>query len=96
MSGGYYDYKFNRADDLANEIEADLEGDVSELGTALGEEARLTVNLLRLSAKLARHLEWFMSGDYGDNTARERFAETFGGAEAYVTLAQLTKALKNP
>lgn len=73
MSGGHYGYAYEHLDRLVEAIEAELAEDAPPLvaGTAwrgnLSETERwalvTTVKRLRQTSALARHLEWWRSGD---------------------------------
>jgi hypothetical protein len=79
MSGGHYEYGSHRVVDLASEIERDIEkysvrhtndfGDTVEpLPDDILGGMRRTSAALRASAVAAHDIEWFMSGDYGEDT----------------------------
>lgn len=79
MSGGHYDYASHRVADLASDIEQDIEkysvahvndfGDtVPPLPPEILNGMRRTAAALRAAATAAHDLEWFMSGDYGEET----------------------------
>jgi hypothetical protein len=79
MSGGHYNYKYQILNDLADEIEADLNsGEIYNNCNDNRDKAWIkaeVINLikdLREDAKRAYELEWYMSGDTGIESYRER------------------------
>lgn len=60
MSGGHYDYAYNRVYDAADAFECELP---RIQGTVLNER-RWFVEHLRLVAKAMHDIEWVDSGDY--------------------------------
>jgi len=92
MSGGSYDYAFNRIDELACQIRARSETDPRRVAFA---------NLLAVCAKAAHDIEWVDSCDYGpgDDHAAIDAALSFGGgnpativeAEAFRITAEILK-----
>lgn len=74
MSGGAYNYAYQRIADLALEIRARAGRDPKRLTFA---------RLLDAVAKAARDIEWVDSGDTGPDGADESIAEAiaFGGAD---------------
>lgn len=86
MSGGHYDYAYGRIRDCADAIADDAKlyttEHVDRYGftyaalppdiLALMHKAAAT---LRLAERMAHDIEWYMSGDYGDDTLRRCAAE---------------------
>jgi hypothetical protein len=79
MSGGYYNYASRWVADLATDLELDLEkysaphtddnGDtVAPLPAEIMDGIRRAASAMRAAAVAAHDLEWFMSGDYSEET----------------------------
>lgn len=98
MSGGHYDYKYYKLEELADDIERDFIKDgkylsedyssdsyprskveydylenatVEQRAIILTEIHNLIIDL-RTCGRRAKELEWFMSGDTGENSYLER------------------------
>jgi hypothetical protein len=74
MSGGHYDYKYEILSSLAEEIEDDcvsgeIPSDIKEFMLSVAKQ------LDSLSEK-AREIEWYMSGDHGEDSMR-KFISSF-------------------
>ena len=79
MSGGHYDYAFGRVRDLADEIYRDVEklsvSRTNDWGETLEPPPEAVLDAMRrcaaaleVVAEAARDVEWYMSGDHGDET----------------------------
>lgn len=84
MSGGHYDYQCFRIGELADNILQDCDkfttGGTDRHGweySALPEDIlagmRDVAEKLNKLSQIAHDIEWYMSGDYGDETMRECF-----------------------
>lgn len=82
MSGGHYDYAYGRVRDLADAIYGDAEkhsqaytdvyGNAFEAyPTDVLDAMRRCADALSAASDAAKDVEWFMSGDHGD----EKFVE---------------------
>ena len=74
MSGGHYNYQYSRVRSLADDILQDVDKYKEEPDTLVPDDIldamyRLARNLQAL-ADAAHDIEWYMSGDYGDDTMR--------------------------
>jgi len=92
MSDGHYDYKYNRLNDLADDIERDfLHDDRREEGTEhydylsdatneqkiiILKEVKKLIKDLRRCAGRAKALEWYTSGDFGAEAYVEAIKKT--------------------
>ena len=71
MSGGHYNYAYFKIQTLAEEILSDIESTKDGEGwQVLSDEVKVAmrklVTELEAVAKKAKSLEWFLSGDYGE------------------------------
>lgn len=81
MSGGHFDYNQYRLDDIADQIERDLNrrGKVTDWGTTfvipkdIANKMVETIVMLRKCGKMVHAIDWFMSGDTGDDSFREEW-----------------------
>ena len=91
MSGGHYNYAYSTVHDCADAIEDDVRTRTDAHKDRYGYESeplppdilalmRKAAATLRLAAQMAHDIEWYMSGDYGDDTLRKCAAE-WGKAE---------------
>jgi hypothetical protein len=83
MSGGHYDYAYSRINQLATDIRADVIKRSQPYKEGYGEYiveplppdilAHMThlAQFLDQAGESARDLEWFLSGDYGEDTLRD-------------------------
>jgi hypothetical protein len=77
MSGGHYNYKCFVINDLAQEIDGDIRkhskagrdryDEWDAFSPATIKYMKETVRLLKKASKMAYNVEWFMSGDYGED-----------------------------
>ena len=69
MSGGHYDYPYHRIWELSENIKHDLED--NEISERISQEAKNRMKKLHLElqdvARRVKDLEWFMSGDTGED-----------------------------
>ena len=83
MSGGHYNYLYSQVSDLAERILADCVGreiestdrygfKVEALEPDILAHMKFIANELQVLADAARDIEWYMSGDYGEDTLRTR------------------------
>jgi hypothetical protein len=83
MSGGHFDYQQSRINDIADEIEyqIDRNGETSEFGYTVDyspeviKEFKNAVYQLRKAFTYAQRIDWFLSGDDGEDTFHERLTE---------------------
>ena len=82
MSGGHYDYAFHHIDELAERLESDIKKYSAKYIDGIGDEypplpkstlkfLRKSLDQVRLAARIAHDVEWYFSGDYGDDTLAE-------------------------
>ena len=83
MSGGHYDYSYQNINTLADRIDGDIERRAqpnidSYDGSTIPAERpdilelmRRVAGTLRMASQMAHDVEWYMSGDYGDDTLLE-------------------------
>lgn len=69
MSGGHYDYAYQRVETLASDIQHDAEGD-RDIPIDIAAHMVKVAEQLRSVAKNAKEIEWYMSGDHGSNSYR--------------------------
>ena len=83
MSGGHYNYLYSQVSNLADNILADCVGREIESTDSYGFKVKalepdilahmkFIANELQVLADAARDIEWYMSGDYGEDTLRTR------------------------
>lgn len=79
MSGGHFDYKQYYIDDIADSIERNLENQGYDEDDCYTEETiqimKDAVKALRKAAIYAQRIDWFLSGDDGEETLKKRLAE---------------------
>ena len=83
MSGGHFDYQQSRINDIADEIEyqIDRNGETSEYGHTIEyspeviKEFKNAVCQLRKAFTYAQQIDRFLSGDVGEDTFHERLTE---------------------
>jgi len=87
MSGGHFDYAQYRLNDIASAIDELIAGNddktQNEYGEARGygfgpttiERFREAAHGLRMAAEMAQRVDWLVSGDDGEGTFHERWAE---------------------
>ncbi len=80
MSGGHFDYKQHQIEDIAGEIEHMIainnSKELDEYGGEIGrhyhqnviKKFKATDKALRKLAKMAHHIDWLISDDYGEDT----------------------------
>ena len=85
MSGGHFDYKQYYIDDIADSIErtmgnqgCDEEDRYTEDTIQIMQDA---VKILRKAAIYAQRIDWFLSGDDGEETLKERLEEDLKSLE---------------
>lgn len=71
MSGGSLDYLYSRVDDAASTIRSRCDGP----------QYRAFADHLEKVAKALHDIEWWMSGDYGEEQARASLAAIIGPRE---------------
>ena len=79
MSGGHFDYKQYYIDDIADKIEYKMENQDCDEEDGYTEETiqimKDAVKALRKAAIYAQRIDWFLSGDDGEETLKERLEE---------------------
>lgn len=84
MSGGSFDYKCHQVMEFATELEAKLKepryngvpdewGQVQTIPKKLRKKLEKFVDKLKKDANICHAIEWYFSGDYGDETLEESF-----------------------
>ena len=79
MSGGHFEYKQYYIDDIADKIEYKMENQDCDEEDGYTEETiqimKDAVKALRKAAIYAQRIDWFLSGDDGEETLKERLEE---------------------
>lgn len=83
MSGGHFNYQQSRINDIADEIEYQIDnnGETSDYGYTTEyspeviKEFKNAVYQLRKAFAYAQRIDWLLSADDGEDTFRERLAE---------------------
>ena len=79
MSGGHFEYKQYYIDDIADNIEVDIENQYYDEEENYTEETiqimKDAVKALRKAAIYAQRIDWFLSGDDGEETLKKRLEE---------------------
>lgn len=81
MSGGHYDYAYSRINQLATDIRADIirrteatsrlfDLTLEPLPKDILAHMQILAQYLDKAGEAARDIEWFLSGDYGEETLR--------------------------
>lgn len=82
MSGGHFASSYEQSEYVADEIDrliADNDSYPPDIIARFSEAART----LRMAAKMARRIDWLVSGDDGEDAFRERWNEEVrGGPDA--------------
>ena len=80
MSGGHFDYKFHAVNDMADELERELQkaGTVTDWGGLHSNYTKSTLNILqectkmlRITSDIMKEVEWLYSADTGEESFRE-------------------------
>ena len=71
MSGGQFDYIPDRIDAVADEIIR--EADENTLSDDIRQRFREAAYNLRRASEMAQRVDWFLSGDDGEDSFRERW-----------------------
>lgn len=79
MSGGHFDYKQYYIDDIADSIERTMENQGCDEEDRYAEDTiqimQDAVKILRKAAIYAQRIDWFLSGDDGEETLKKRLEE---------------------
>lgn len=83
MSGGKFDYNQYRINEIADEIEnivknnnkKDEWGQADNYPEDIIKEFKNGIEILRKASIYAQRIDWFLSGDDGENSFRERLKE---------------------
>lgn len=79
MSGGHFDYKQYYIDDIADKIESVMENQGCDEEDSYNEDTiqimKDAVKVLRKAAIYAHRIDWFLSGDDGEDSLKERLKE---------------------
>lgn len=83
MSGGHFDYNQYRISDIADQIERDLSrigktndyGDVIDIPEDIVDKMFEAITVLRKCEKMVHAIDWYMSGDTGDDSFRKEWGE---------------------
>jgi len=79
MSGGYFNYKQFRVNDLAYEIGLVIgDNHKYKFTSKTIREFRKAIRILRKGAVYAQRIDWLISGDDGEETFHERLKEDLG------------------
>lgn len=77
MSGGHYDYKHHHIQDMVELIKADLYNPEFDRPEHVKARMRILAHHLKKYADVCHSLEWYLSGDWGEEDFLEAF-ETLG------------------
>lgn len=79
MSGGHFDYKQYYIDDIADKIECKMENQDCDEEDGYTEDTiqimQDAVKILRKAAIYAQRIDWFLSGDDGEETLKKRLED---------------------
>jgi len=75
MSGGRFGYNQYLIEDIADEIEREIERDGDMIPSRVLDEFHNGVKALRKAAVYAQRIDWLLSGDDSPETFLERLAE---------------------
>jgi hypothetical protein len=75
MSGGHFDYKQYRIEDIATSIEEYLDEYEHTLAIETVNKFKEGIDLLRKAAVYAQRIDWFISGDDGEESFHRRLRE---------------------
>lgn len=85
MSGGHFDYKQYYIDDIADSIERTMENQGCDEEDGYTEETiqimKDAVKALRKAAIYAHRVDWFLSGDDGEDSLKKRLEEDLKSLE---------------
>lgn len=85
MSGGHFEYKQYYIDDIADNIELNIENQYYDEEEHYTEETiqimKDAVKALRKAAIYAQRIDWFLSGDDGEETLKKRLEEDLKSLE---------------
>lgn len=81
MSGGHFDYNQYRIADIADQIERDLRtigktneyGVIIDIPSDIADKMLETLASLRKCENMVHAIDWYMSGDTGDDSFREEW-----------------------
>lgn len=83
MSGGHYDYKQYQIDQVADQ----LEEDIKTIGTTVNKETltqmKTGLKHIRIAAIYTRRLDYFLSGDDGEESFHARLFEELMSCDAW-------------
>ena len=75
MSGGTFDYNQYRIEDIATEIEREIErNDANEYSLETIAEFRKAIKALRIAGVYAQRVDWLLAGDDGEDSFHRRLA----------------------
>lgn len=75
MSGGSFDYAYNKVDTFVNELVSCIEEDKQTLNPETIDRLKQVAAMSSLAAKLMKEAEWLYSGDTGEDTFCKRVEE---------------------
>jgi thioester reductase-like protein len=72
MSGGRFNYSQYRIEEIAEEIDTIIHNESDQFSHKTLRELKAAVSVLRLAYVYAQRVDWFISGDDGEDTFHER------------------------
>ena len=86
MSGGFFDYEQYKISEIADQVEQlirdnnveDEYGDVYSYDDEVIDNIKIGLNHLQLASIYAQRIDWFVSGDDGNESFLERLEEDLG------------------
>ena len=84
MSGGHFDYLQYRIDDAANEIERKQTWSGEDFTPETLEKFKQAAFTLRAAAIMLQRVDWFLSGDDGEDSFNKRWDEDLAAFAAAV------------
>jgi len=78
MSGGHFDYQQYRLRDIASEISKLLNRNDLDLRSETRTRFEEAIRALHVAEAYVQHIDWFVSGDDGEDTFHERLKKDLG------------------
>jgi len=91
MSGGHFDYAYFKIDEMARDLQHEIDNnnipDEWGYSTNASEECLSLIQrsqkIIETAGKLAHEIEYFYSGDHGEETLMELLSEILENTETY-------------
>lgn len=75
MSGGHFDYRQDMVSDLACEIDDIINNESNNFSPDTLDKLQETRDTLRRASKMVQRIDWFVSGDDGEESFHCRWKE---------------------